>query len=287
MVERSTNQLPLLSIITPSYNMLRFLPICCSSVLDQAVDYEHIVIDGGSNDGTIEWLKNRPKLISISEKDDGMYDAINKGIRMSRGEIVSYLNCDEQYLPGVLQQVAEIFHRYPRVDILFGNTLMIRPNGVLLAFRKSLVPRWPYVWASALYVHSSSMFVRRRVFEAGIMFDKSWKAVGDMDFVIRVIRTGFRAHHVSKYFSAFMLTGSNLGHGEDALAELNMYRDKAPLWLKYSGLIARTLMRLEKTLHGAYWEKMPLSYSVYTIDNFEHRTDFIATSASSLYPRNE
>jgi hypothetical protein len=129
------------------------------------------------------------------------------------------------------------------------------------------------------------MFVRRKVFKSGVMFDKRWKTIGDLDFVIRVLMEGFTAHHVREYFSAFMITGSNLGNGEDALIELNNYRNNAPLWLRYSRLIARTLMRFEKLLHGAYWEKMPLLYSVYTTENIERRTNFVASSASSLYPR--
>ena len=141
MLERSINQSPFFSVITPSYNMLRFLPICCNSISDQKVDYEHIVIDGVSIDGSVEWLKNRPNIINLSESDDGMYDAINKGVRRSRGEIISYLNCDEQYLPGILLRVSEIFHRRPHIDLLFGNALIIRPNGGLLAYRKAFAPR--------------------------------------------------------------------------------------------------------------------------------------------------
>ena len=265
--------------------MLRFLPACCNSVSDQNVDYEHIVVDAVSSDDTAEWINNHPKLIGVSERDDGMYDAINKGIRIARGGIISYLNCDEQYLPGVLQGVEGIFHRNPQIDILFGNALIIKPNGELLAFRKSFIPRWPYIWASDLYVHSSSMFVRRRVFESGIMFDKNWKAIGDMDFVIRVLRKGFLAHHVSEYFSAYMMTGANLGQGERALGELEAFRKKAPLWIRRAKLIILVMRRLEKIRHRAYWEKMPLSYSVYTTDDLDVRTEFSAHSASPFYPR--
>ena len=285
MTERSSQDVPLFSIVTPSRNMLRFLPICCSSVADQEVDYEHIVIDGASSDGTIEWLRNRQDLLSVSEEDDGMYDAINKGIRLSRGQIISYLNCDEQYLPGALQKVADVFQQNPKVDILFGDTLLIRPDGSLLAYRKTFVPRWPYIWASHLYVHSSSMFVRRRVFDAGIMFDKRWRQVGDADFVVRVLHSGFVASHVREYLSVFMFTGSNLGSGKHALVELRAFRHRAPLWLRYSNPITSGLIRIEKMLNGAYREKMPLSYSVFTIDHPGSRSEFTPASVSPLYPK--
>jgi glycosyltransferase involved in cell wall biosynthesis len=276
---------PFFSIVTPSYNMRRFLPICCNSVRDQDVDCEHIVVDGASTDGTVEWLESSDDLISISEEDDGMYDAINKGIQLSRGEIIAYLNCDEQYLPGTLKKVSEIFEKNSMIDILFGNTLIIRPNGDLLACRKSFVPRWPYIWASHMYVHSSSMFVRNRVFDSGIMFDKSWKTVGDADFVVRVLRNGFFAQHVNDYFSAFMLTGSNLGSHENALMELKTFRETAPFWLRHANSIAHALIRFEKFWNGAYSEKFPFSYSVYSTSSLDVRSEFVATSASSFFPQ--
>lgn len=276
---------PFFSVITPSYNMLEFLPLCCASVADQNVDCEHIVVDAASTDGTVDWLKNKPGINSISEKDDGMYDALNKGIRLAHGEFIAHLNCDEQYLPGVLLRAAEIFQQDSKIDILFGNTLVVCPNGNLLSYRKGFVPRWAYIWASHMYVHTSSMFVRRRVFESGIMFDKRWKAISDMDFVVRVLRSGFTAQHVDEYFSAFIYTGSNLSNSENALVELKTYRSRSPWWLRHSNFITHNLIRLEKIFRGAYWEKMPLSYSIYTSANLEIRSKFIYTAASSLYPQ--
>lgn len=276
---------PFFSVITPSYNMLRFLPVCCSSVSDQNVAYEHIIMDGGSTDGTVEWLKNRHNTISTSEKDEGMYDAINKGIQISRGEIISYLNCDEQYLPGTLQRVQEYFVANPKVDILFGNTLLIQPSGKLLAYRKSFVPRWPYVWASFLYLYTSSMFMRRRIFESGVLFDKTWKAAGDAEFVVRVLRKGFVARHVSEYFSAFMITGSNLSNSDHANTELRAFHQSAPLWLRYSNFITHRLIQLEKFLHGAYSEQFPISYSVYTAESPYARRDFTVVEASPLWKK--
>ena len=107
------------SVITPCYNGGAFLPRCCASVADQGEALaEHIVADGGSTDGTVEWLKRQRNLRWVSEKDRGMYDAINKGFRMAGGDIVAHLNCDEQYLPGTLAAVADVFARHPGVDIV-------------------------------------------------------------------------------------------------------------------------------------------------------------------------
>jgi len=278
-------QLQSFSIITPSYNMLPYLKACHNSVKDQGVDAEHIVIDAFSSDGTREWLSSRADILSISEEDRGMYDAINKGVRLSHGDILAYLNCDEQYLVGTLKKVDDVFSMNPSLDILFGNTLIIRPDGRLLAYRKGFTPRWQYLWGAYLYLQSSSMFVRRRVFESGLLFDVKWKTIGDVDFVVRALRKNFSVAHIKEYLSVFMVTGSNLGAGALVKSELKQFRNSAPIWLRYSTWLLDTLIRLEKLLRGLYFEKMPLHYSIFSIDELSHRSSFVVSRSSPLYPR--
>lgn len=279
------SQKPYFSVITPSLNMLGYLRICSNSISDQDVDFEHIVVDCLSNDGTQDWLKTRADVLSICEKDQGMYDAINKGIAMSKGEIISYLNCDEQYLPGVLKKVYDYFMLNPNVDILFGNTLFIDPNGSLLAFRKGFVPRWHYIWVSHLYLQSCSMFIRRDVFNSGLFFNTNWKTIGDSEFVVRALRKGFNARHINQYFSTFTLTEYNLGASQLAKSEIKSFREQSPLWLRNSKFIINTLIRFEKLINFSYWEKFPISYSIYTLRNPVVRSSFISKSASPMYPR--
>ena len=286
MVERSIKQLPFFSIITPSHNMLPYLKACCNSVQDQEVSLEHIVVDGASIDGTREWLLSRPDILSLSENDNGMYDAINKGIKLSGGEIIAYLNCDEQYLIGTLKKVQEFFLANPSIDILFGNTLIIQPDGKLLAYRKGFTPRWQYFWGSYMYLHSSSMFIRRKVFETGFLFNSNWKTIGDLDFVVRVLRNKFSVFHIKEYLSAFIMTGSNLGGSTLVQAELKQFRSSAPFWLRYSTWPTDMLIRVEKIFRGLYFEKMPLQYSVFPVGESNYRTSFKSTKSSPLFPKN-
>ena len=116
--------------------MLGYLKLCCASVSDQrGISIEHLVVDAGSTDGTVDWLMAKVGVTAIIEEDKGMYDAINKGYHRAKGEILAYLNCDEQYLPGVLRFVKHYFDARPRVDVLFGSVLIVRPNGSLLSYR--------------------------------------------------------------------------------------------------------------------------------------------------------
>ena len=265
------------SVITPCYNGGAFLPRCCASVADQGEALaEHIVVDGGSTDGTVEWLKRQQSLRWVSEKDRGMYDAINKGFRMAGGDIVAHLNCDEQYLPGTLAAVADVFARHPGVDIVFGDLVLVRPDGSPLAFRKAYPLRWPYVAASFLYVSTCTLFYRRRLIEEGFRLDPEYKTAGDADFVVRLLRAGYRTFHVKRFLSAFTMTGSNMGSSDAAAGEGSILYARAPGWVRRAAWLLRALRLLEKGLSGAYGHRGPVSYSIYTNDSPACRKPFKA-----------
>lgn len=90
----------LVSVVTPSFRSSQWLKLCIASVADQGIPVEHIVQDAGSDDGTLDWLPQDARVRAFIEKDQGMYDAINRGFRRATGDIFAWLNCDEQYLPG-------------------------------------------------------------------------------------------------------------------------------------------------------------------------------------------
>src|SRR6516162_3251821 len=113
------SSLPKISIVTPSFNSIHTIRATIASVARQ--DYpnlEHIVVDGGSTDGTIEVLRNTPHLIWVSEKDEGHYHAMDKGSRMASGDVVAILNADDCYRPGVLAEVGAAFGEHPNWDAL-------------------------------------------------------------------------------------------------------------------------------------------------------------------------
>ena len=98
------------SVITPSFRNSEWLKLCIASVADQSgAEFEHIVQDSCSDDGTQDWLTKDSRVRAFIEKDGGMYDAVNRGYRRATGDILCYLNCDEQYLPGALATVRKVF----------------------------------------------------------------------------------------------------------------------------------------------------------------------------------
>lgn len=261
--------------------MLPYLELCAASIGDQeGPTVEHIVVDGASTDGAVQWLKQHPEIRSISEKDNGMYDAVNKGLRMATGEFLAYLNCDEQYLPGTLAFVKEYFQQHPNVDMIFGDMVLTRPDGSLIAFRKAYQPRWFYILAAHLYVPTCTMFFRRKIIEENFYFDLSFKANADADFVVKLLRRPFRLKYVRKYLSAFTMTGKNLSSETVAQKESARMFNGAPFIVRKTRLIINALRLTEKYLSGSYFQKKPLEYSVYTRDNSIKRNRFSAPNPS-------
>src|SRR5712671_6013241 len=151
------------SIITPSFRSSAWLKLCLASVADQAVAVEHIVQDAGSDDGTLDWLLHDQRAKVFVEKDQGMYDAINRGLRRSTGDILAYLNCDEQYLPGTLPAVEEFFRTHPQVDVLFGDIVFVNARGAYIGHRKVQTPLLYHTWTCHLSTLSCATFFRRRI----------------------------------------------------------------------------------------------------------------------------
>jgi glycosyltransferase involved in cell wall biosynthesis len=125
-------ELPLVTIVTPSYNQVRFLEATLRSVLDQ--DYPHIeylVVDGDSNDGSVEIIRRYADRLTwwVSEKDSGQSEAINKGFRRAHGEFVGWLNSDDIYLPGAVSAAVKIFQSHPQAGLVYGDAQAIDADG--------------------------------------------------------------------------------------------------------------------------------------------------------------
>lgn len=259
------------SVVTPSRNALRGLRRCIGSVRGQSQAMtEHIVMDGGSTDGTVPWLtqwQDRttsgtgspvpgvPAFRWTSEPDHGMYDAINKGWAQARGDILSWLNCDEQYLPDTLTRVAASFAANPGTDIVFGDTLIVTPDGSPLASRREIPLRASYVRNGFLYSLSCSTFFHRRLWDAGLLqWNGHYRYAADMDLMLRLLDKGRRVLHLPCHLALFGVDGANLSttRAKEMATEVERIRRTyhARTWLLR--LPYRMLRCVERLLRGCY-----------------------------------
>jgi glycosyltransferase involved in cell wall biosynthesis len=178
-------ELPLVTVITAVYNAEAVLDKCLESVIHQ--DYpnvEHIVIDGGSKDGTLDILRRYEDRIAlwISEPDAGVYDAWNKGLDLARGTWISFLGADDEYLPGAISAYMNLAREYPAADYLSSPIKFLHPDGFSRTFGGPWM--WPRFSRVMCSIHVGSMH-RSRLFDQYGRFDTSYRITGDYEFLLR------------------------------------------------------------------------------------------------------
>jgi glycosyltransferase involved in cell wall biosynthesis len=268
---------PRFTIATPSFRNSGWLKLCIASVADQeGVTLEHIVQDAESDDGTLDWLQNDTRVQAFVEKDSGMYDAVNRAWRRARGEILAYLNCDEQYLPGALKLVAEFFDRHTDVDILCGDAVVIGPDGEYRFHRKILPPTLYHTWVCHLASLTCATFVRRSFIERhNLYFDPKLRDVGDCEWMVRALHHGAGVASVGRFLAAFGDTGVNMSSKPNAIRERRELTKSAPALIRTLQPLWTLLHRLRRAASGIYSQN-PFEYSVYTLTDTKNRQIFRA-----------
>ncbi len=272
-----------ISIVTPSFRNSAWLRLCVASVADQAgVEVEHIVQDAQSDDGTREWLARDSRVQAYFEKDQGMYDAVNRGWRRATGEILAYLNCDEQYLPGGLRAVEAFFRDHPQTDVVFADTVVVDKLGRFICYRKSLVP-----WKNTMWVcnpvMSSAIFIRRRVLDQhAVWFDTRWRDLGDLVWTVEMVRRRLKLAVLRCFTSAFTDTGENMNLKPNACRERELVMESAPTWVRHSRFLLLQLQRLRTVCRGIHWQN-PFTYSIYTLASPNQRVDFHVSRPTAIW----
>ena len=271
------------SIITPSFRSSNWLKLCIASVVDQeGVEVEHIVQDSCSDDETRDWLPRDRRVRAFIEKDDGMYDAINRGYRRAQGDILAYLNCDEQYLPGALKAVQGFFDSHPEIEVALAGAVVVDENSHYLCHRQALAPNLRHIWFrfSAL---TCSVFLRRSVIEQrGIYFDPHWRASGDCHWFIALLKSKVRMAVFDEVTSAFTDNGENLGLQPEAIREMSETLALAPRWVLRLKPVWILQHRLKRLALGHFWLK-PTSYSIYTLQSPDRRVRFDVPKPTAVW----
>lgn len=233
-----------LSVVTPSFNSIHTFRETLESVATQDYPHvEHIVVDGGSTDGTLELLKRYPRLRWVSEKDEGHYHAMNKGILMATGDAVGILNADDCYCEGILAKVAAAFQAHAEWDALFGDFIFVDGAGREIYRREEAC--WdPQIirFGFGLALHQA-LFVRKATYERlGLLRHKDFKNACDIEFLTRMAHARCRVGHIREYVVRYRY--HPFGQSADKRIVANMARESALIRREYGvpgGLIGRML----------------------------------------------
>jgi len=185
---------PFVSVITAVFNGNDYICGCIESVLTQDYPYvEHIIVDGGSKDGTIEILRRYEDRLAlwISEPDSGVYDAWNKGIQLARGEWIAFLGADDTYLPGAISTYMKLAKENPRAEFLSSKARLDHITGYAPTFGGPW--EWPRFSRAMSTIHVGTMH-HRKLFERYGDFDTRYRIAGDYEYLLRArntIRTAF------------------------------------------------------------------------------------------------
>jgi glycosyltransferase involved in cell wall biosynthesis len=198
-----SDRAPLVSIVTPSLNQGRFIEQTIASVRDQAYpNIEHIVVDGGSTDETLEILQRHAgtyPLRWVVERDGGMYEAVNRGMRMARGEILAYLNTDDLYFPWSVELAVERLLGEGAPELVYGDALLLAEATGQLRAHFQVPPRRSYLLRIGSFAQPATWWRRSLVERIG-PFDEGLRFTADLDFYLRATAAS-EVRHIPEFLA--------------------------------------------------------------------------------------
>jgi glycosyltransferase involved in cell wall biosynthesis len=199
---------PKISVVTPSYNQADYLERTIISVLNQNYpSLELIIIDGGSEDGSVEIIKKYEKYLSywVTEPDKGQYDAMNKGFRAATGKLVGWQNSDDLYLPGALRKIAMTYMKDPDNDVYFGNIYLIDKDDNIMRDMRYI----PFTVEHLIYydwnLSSQAVFWKKEIFDLVGFLEDAYHVSSDWDWFIRLGRQKLKFKFIREFLGAYRI----------------------------------------------------------------------------------
>ena len=271
---------PFFSVVTPSFNQGKYICDCINSVLGQGNNItEHIIVDGGSTDETLNILNEHPHLTWSSERDDGISDAINKGIRQARGDWIVWLNADDYLLEGAFKRMLACLKNQPDSKIIFSNYYHVDAEKKFI----SALYLVPIMHKNKKLFYSSpssgTFFHRELFFKQNLWLDTQLHIIMDIDLFARLDVYDIKISKADGFGSAFRIHGENASlkrHFVDKesaqqrwqkhlaerrhmlakvfLPEYNLGQWREPLW-RIGRRYQKSLFQVERLLRGCYYKQ--------------------------------
>jgi glycosyltransferase involved in cell wall biosynthesis len=199
--------IPLVSVVTPSYNQVAYLEETIQSVLSQGYpNLEYIIVDGGSTDGSVEIISRYAGRLSwwVSEPDQGQTDAINKGFARARGEILAWLNSDDTYLPQAISQAAEYLVNHPEAGMVYGDANLVDQRGKLIGKFPAQQTNYKRLRRGYVHIPQQAAFFRTALWREVGPLDPSFYFAMDYDLWVRLARRA-PLHYYPRLWANFRL----------------------------------------------------------------------------------
>jgi len=209
------------TLITVTYNSDKYLEATIESILNQSYEnVEYIIIDGGSTDYTLEIIKRYSKLIDyyVSEKDNGMYDALNKGLKISTGHLIGFCNSDDMlYSNDTICQIVQSYEK-EIFDCCYGSVQYIDKKSNVLYARKPLEFKPRYLVTLGLPFAQPAFFWTRELMDKTGCFNLNYKIVSDYDLIGRLLLNSKKVYRIKGYLVKFRKHGHSFGDNNSILA---------------------------------------------------------------------
>lgn len=236
---------PILSVITVCFNAASSLRDCIQSVADgKTAEVEYLIIDGASTDATLDIVRHYPTVVDIliSERDGGIFDAMNKGLSKAVGDYVAFLNADDHYLPGAISAILDVLRKEQNeVDVLYGDWIGVDACGAIHDRRADHHLKWRHALCHQAVV------AKRTMFPTPQGFDLRYRLCADFDLILRWQAEGVRFKRLAQPIVRFSEIGSSAKFVRRSAWEsivIALRRAQYPWALVFSVLVALHLARI-------------------------------------------